>query len=364
MKRFIVGTALLLTMAVSVFAASSDLTPVAVVKLNGSDTITVKTIKDRVTLWAKMSNVSEASLDQKKAILENLIYEKLVVQAAAKDGLSITDSQVDQLFLNTMSQSFGQKFDTESQLSDFLQKQVKKSLASYVKEATGYSLTDYKAYLKNSIIAQQYIVSKCQDELKNATASDQEIKEFYSANKARFVWDDTVKLFLVMVPKGNDAAAAKKKANKILKDYKANKDSSAAEKALIDDTDNHKAFEAGYMLMTSGQAQQYRWDTKKVVELLDRKKNYVSELSETDVDFQFYVVKDKFAAKMLTLDDIVQPEAKMKVSEYIKQYLVQQKQNDCLLKAAETIPKGLDTKSNVQRKKEGEELDKLLNWES
>jgi len=362
MKRLIVSAALLLTMAVSVFAASADMTPLAVVKLSGSETITVKTLKDRVTLWTKLNGVKEASLEQKKAILDNLIYEKLVAQAAAKDGVSIPDSDIDKSFLNTMSQQFGQQFSTESQLSDYLKKQTGKNLSEYIKEMTGYTLPDYKVYLKNSILVQQYVYSKKQAEIKKVTASDQEIRDAYSMNKAMFVWSDMVKLFIVIVPKDKDAAAAKKKADKMLKDY--TKKPSTAEDAIKDDADNGKAYQAGYMILTSQQAQQFGWGSDKVVELFGRKKGYISELSVTDGDYQFYVVKDKYPAKMLAIDDIIQPESTTTVYDYIKQNLTQQKQSQFFAQAAMDLSKSLDTKSNVERKKEGAALEKLLNWDS
>lgn len=362
MKRFIVTAALLLSMAVSVFAASSDLTPLVVVKLNGSETITVKTLKDRVGLWVKMNGLKEATLEQKKAILDNLVYEKLVAQAAAKDGLSIPDTQIDQSFLNTMGQSFGQQFSNESQLSDFLKKQTGKTLSEYIKEMTGYSLSDYKAYLKNSILVQQYVYTKKQDDIKKVSATDQEIRDAYSMNKATFVWSDMIKLFLVIVPKENDAATAKKKAEKMLKDY--TKKPSTAEDAIKNDGDNGKAYQAGYMLMTTQQAQQLGWASDKVVELFGRKKGYISELSETSVDYQFYAVKEKYAAKMLSIDDIIQPESTTTVYDYIKQSLTSQKQSQYFGQAAQDLSKSLDTKANVDRKKTGDALDKLLNWES
>jgi hypothetical protein len=349
-------------MAVSVFAASSDLTPLAVVKLSGSETITIKTLKDRVNFYLRQTGAKEMSLEQKKAILDSMIYEKLVAQAAAKDGLSITDSQVDQAFLNTMSQNFGQQFNTETQLSEFLQKQTNKNLATYIKDMTGFSLADYKAYLKNQILVQQYVYTKKQDEIRKVSATDEEIRNAYAMNKATFVWSDMVKLFLVIVPKDKDAAAAKKKADKMLKDY--TKKPSTAEDAIKDDADNGKAYQAGYMIMTTQQAQQFGWASDKVVELFGRKKGYISELSETNVDYQFYVVKDKFAAKMLSIDDIIQPESTTTVYEYIKQSLSQQKQSQYFAQAAQDLSKSLDTKSNVERKKEGSALDKLLNWEA
>ena len=362
MKRLIVSTALLLTMMVSVFAASSDLTPLAVVKLSGNETITVKTLKERVNFYLKQSGVKEMSLEQKKAILDSMIYEKLVAQAASKDGISIADSQVDQAFLNSMNQQFGQQFATESQLSDFFKKQSGKDLGSYIREMTGLSLSDYKGYLKTQILVQQYVYSKKQNEIKKVAATDSEIRNAYSINKATFVWDDMIKLFLVIVPKEKDAAGAKKKAEKMLKDY--NKKPASAEESIKTDGDNGKAYQAGYMIITANQAGQLGWSADKVIELFGRKKGYISELAETDIDFQFYVVKDKFAAKMLGIDDVIKPESTTTVYDYIKQQLTQQKQSDYFSKAAQDLSKSLDTKGNVDRKKEGSALDKLLNWEA
>ena len=362
MKRLIVSTALLLTMMVSVFAASSDLTPLAVVKLSGNETITVKTLKERVNFYLKQSGAKEMSLEQKKAILDSMIYERLVAQAAAKDGISIADSQVDQAFLNSMNQQFGQQFATESQLSDFFKKQSGKDLGSYIREMTGLSLSDYKGYLKTQILVQQYVYSKKQNEIKKVAATDSEIRNAYSINKATFVWDDMIKLFLVIVPKEKDAAGAKKKAEKMLKDY--NKKPASAEESIKTDGDNGKAYQAGYMIITANQAGQLGWSADKVIELFGRKKGYISELAETDIDYQFYAVKEKFAAKMLSIDDVIQPESTTTVYDYIKQQLTQQKQSDYFSKAAQDLSKSLDTKGNVDRKKEGSALDKLLNWEA
>ncbi len=360
MKRFIVSTALLLTMMVSVFAASSDLTPLAVIKLNGNETITVKTLKERVNFYLKQTGAKDMTVEQKKAILDSMIYEKLVAQAAAKDGVSITDTQVDQAFLNTMNQQFGQQFSTESQLSDFFKKQTGKDLSTYIREMTGFALSDYKAYLKNQILVQQYVFSKKQAEIKKVSATDEEIRNAYSINKSTFVWNDMVKLFLVIVPKEKDAAGAKKKAEKMLKDY--NKKPASAEEAIKTDGDNGKAYQAGYMIITATQAQQLGWSPDKVVELFARKKGYISELSETGEDYQFYCVKDKFDAKMLTIDDVIQPESKTTVYDYIKQQLTAQKQSQYFSQAAQDLSKSLDTKGNVDRKKEGSALEKLLDW--
>ena len=66
--------------------------------------------------------------------------------------------------------------------------------------------------------------------------------------------------------------------------------------------------------------------------------------------------------QMLSLSDVVQPETTVTVYDYIKQSLGQQKQMEYLTNAAGEIAASLDTEENVERKKKGADLDKLLNW--
>ena len=115
MKRLAFGLALFL--ATAVLFAQNDLQALAVVKLNKSETITLKQLKNRVEMYQKQNGVSSFTVDQKKDILNALIDEKLVVQAAQKAGMQITDSQVNQYFLQSVSQQFGQQV-TEAQFAD------------------------------------------------------------------------------------------------------------------------------------------------------------------------------------------------------------------------------------------------------
>lgn len=358
MKRLFIGIALFLTVAASVFAQNSDLTPLAVIKHNKSETITAKQLRARIDFLKKEMGVQSFTLEQKQQILDSLISEKLVAQAAAKEGISISDSQVNAAFLNTFSQQLGQQV-TEAQLSDFIERQTGKNLATYMKEQTGMSLEEYKEYLKNQLVAQQYVYAKKQEELKKVVATDDEIRSAYEMNKSAFVWNDMSKLFLVMVPKGNDASASKSLAESLRSQYQKSK--SAEEKIKLSE-DNGKKYQAGYLVVakTSAQAQQLGWSYDKLLELFGRNKGYVSELSVTDNDYQFYCVVDKYNAKMLELSDVVEPDSTVTVYDYVKQRLTAQKQSQFLTTAAQDIAKSLDTKTSVERKKTGKALDKVL----
>ena len=131
MKKFSIG--LLIFFAALGAFAQSDLQPLAVVKLNKSETITVKQLKTRANFIQKQYGMESLPIEQKQALLENLIAEKLITQAAAKEGLSVTDSQVDDAFLNTFSQQLGTRV-SEAQLEDLIKKQTGKSLDDYIKE--------------------------------------------------------------------------------------------------------------------------------------------------------------------------------------------------------------------------------------
>ena len=65
---------------------------------------------------------------------------------------------------------------------------------------------------------------------------------------------------------------------------------------------------------------------------------------------------------MLGISDLVQPETTVTVYDYIRSSLTQQKQQLYLSNAANELAKELHTSENVDMKKTGAALDKLLDW--
>ena len=121
MKRIIVATLLVFFFCAGVFA-QADLQVLAVVKLKGSEPITLGTLKSRVAMYEKQRGGVKLSVAEKKEVLDSIIDEKLVLQAAEKAGLTVTDTQVDQAFQNYLSNMAGAPI-TEAQFDQMLQKQ-------------------------------------------------------------------------------------------------------------------------------------------------------------------------------------------------------------------------------------------------
>ena len=358
MKKILLAATLFISL-VSVAFAQSDLQPLAIVKLYKSETITLKQLKNRVETYQKQTNAPKFTFEQKKEILDAMIDEKLVVQAALKEGMNITDTQVNQYFLQNVSQQVGKPV-TEAEFSEIVKKQTNLSLDDFMKQQVGMGVADYKAYLKNQLIAQQYVLQKKKDEISKLTPKDEDIRKFYDLNKASFVQNDMVKLFLVVVPKGDNKEGAKIKAEAILKGTKDKTLSYEKIKA-----ESGRDYQGGDLLIgkTAQHAQQLGISYNDLLELFTRDVGYMSNLTETETDYQFYVVRQKYAAKMLAITDLAQPETTVTVYDYIKQSLTNQMQSQALLAAVQDITKTLRTPSNFEYKQKDSKLEKLLNWE-
>ena len=359
MKKIIAVLSIMMFAATAVFA-QADLQPLAVVKLNKNESITLKQLKTRCEAYEKQIGRA-LTVEERKQVLDTLIEETLMVQAATKAGVSIPDSAVDQYFSQSMSQSIGVSV-TEKELDEILKQQQGKSLDEVLVEQTGMNRADYKKHLKNVLLMQQYVVQKNQAEIQKVAATDEEIRMAYESNKSSFVWNDMVKMLLVIVPKESNPEAAKQKTTDFLTKYK-NK-TLTAEQIAVQSQAEGSGFKAGLGVFpkTEAAANGLGMPLQNLIFVFTQGEGYTSDVEETATDYRFISVIKKYDAKMLAIGDLVQPETTVTVYDYIRANLTQQKQQIYMNNAASTAAKELHTAENVDMKKTGAALDKLLDW--
>jgi len=117
-----------------------------------------------------------------------------------------------------------------------------------------------------------------------------------------------------------------------------------------------------YVSRTPQAAQQLGISIEALGALFGQSIGFFSEITETPNDFQFYVVRERLEAKMLKLDDEIQPESATTVYEYIRSGLTQEKQTQFLTEAIKEVTTKLRTPQNFEMVKTGDALDKLLAW--
>lgn len=359
MKRNILFGVFFVAAAWSVFA-QNNLQPLATIKVNKSETITLGQLKARVEVYQKQAGVSSFTLEQKKEVLDVMIDERLVVQKAIKSGISVTDSELDQYFLGILSNMAGKEV-TEKEFGELIQAEFSKSFDQYMKEQMGMTVAEYKNFLKNQLIAQRYVVSLKQKEIENASVSDTEVRNAYEMNKSAFVQSDTMMMFYVVVPKQGDASAAKALCTSLYNDYKTKK---ATTDSLRKQMESSRKFQCApiYVSKTAPAATQLGIDYPTLLEMFKRAKGFISEVTETESDYQFYTILDKYEAKMLSLSDPVTPGQAVTVYEFVKGNLIEEKRNTIFQNALTDLTKELRVAANYKMEKSGAALDKLLTW--
>jgi len=360
MKRTLFAVLFSLTAAFGAFA-QANLQALAVVKLNGHEMVTLKDLKDAIETYQGSSG-RKFTVEEKKEILESLIDQKLIVQAAKKEGIAVSDTQIDQIYIANMSQMVGRQV-TEKQFEDLIRQTYKKSVDEYLMERIKKNVAQYKAYLKEQFLAQQYVMNKKQAEIIAVQPTDKDIKDYYELNKGKYIWMDMVHMYLVSVPKNGNPEAAKTKITKMMTDYTAGKLTIDQMRTAVKNK-TAQDYVAGEMMIekTEQYAVALGVSYERIIQIFGEPLNKVSDLKETDADYQFYVLLNKYDAKMLGLSDVVQPGTTYTVYEFIKAQLTNQMRSVALAKAIQDISKELNVPANVERKKTGAELDKLLTW--
>lgn len=359
MKKIALALTMLFLATGAVFA-QSDLQALAIVKLNKNETITLKQVKSRCNVYEKQLKKA-LTLEERKMVFDTLVEEKLMVQAAQKAGVNVPDSYVDQYFIQGMSQSLGASV-TEKELADYVKKTQNMTLDEFLTEQTGMNIAEYKGYLKNRVLMQQYVVQQSQAGLQKIVPTDEEIRIAYESNKSSFVWNDMVKALLVIVPKAGALDAERTKCNELLNKFKDKKITS--EQIVLQSQIDGSGYQAGEILVPKNEASAagIKMSFQNLLTFFSYDEGFVSNLEETDTDFRFIVLLKKYNAKMLSISDIVQPETTVTVYDYIRSSLTQQKQSIYVAQQTQEISKSLNTAENVELKKTGAALEKLLNW--
>jgi len=310
--------------------AQADLQPAAIVKLTKSEPITVKQFRTEVE---KMEKALEKTLSEseKKQVLDAMIDERLVIQAADRDKITVSDGELNQQIdklKDGLSQQAGRK------LSDA-------EFATAIKTQTGYDMATYREQGKRQLVMQKYLLSKKQnlfDSMKEP--AEAEILDMYNLEKMRFIRPDTVCLSFVLVPFGSDKSKAKELAERLHREVggNSNKFNEVALKAKVANSGYQS--DSDYLPRMREAQQAYGEDFVKTA--FNLKLQEVSKLIELPATspmpgYIFFKPTEIYAMKNLDLDDIYRLGIPMTVRQTIQYALMQEKQAAVIEQATKEI---------------------------
>lgn len=311
--------------AISTFAAPSGAT-----SLSRANTLATVTVGNRT------KSITQADFNKKKEqyaksgatysdseLLDVLINDTVFLLNAEKDGVNVTDADVDAQ-LKQVRQSY--ESATGKPLSD-------DEFESRVVAQFGMSMSDVKESLKEQAILSEYLRMKRPNEInKTFNVTDDEINTFYRQNSTSFVSPQAVKISHIF--KAEATTASQNQANlrslqSILSDIRSNKIAFEAAVERYSDTDlaNSKARGGDIGWVTYQAADTIGKDFVEAAMGLQTGEVYNGVL-HTSLGYHIIKATASSPQKFLALTDYVSPDNQVTVKQYIEQGLMQRKSQE------------------------------------
>jgi peptidyl-prolyl cis-trans isomerase SurA len=351
MKRiFLLAAALLLATPI-VFAQLID-KPVATVKLSKFEVISVKQFRKQIEdLEARTQN--QLSMDDRRKLLDLLIGEMLISQAAAMENITVSQGEIDsRIAIARQTGGLGLNLNRELTEQEFRQ----------LLQQSGLSWEEYIDQLKKAILQQKFVMEKKRALFeKIAPPKEAEIEDFYEANKTAFVAPDMVRFKHIYIDTRNLASADEKNKARIRAEEISRELRNGATfddlvvKYSDDKNSRYKGGDFGYL----------RRDDQARRQLLGKEffeapfKMNVGEISgvlQSNIGFHIIRVTEKIPFRLLALDDPIPPQNNSTVREQISAQLLQQKQAEYYQQAL------MDLLAELKKKAEIRIFEENLSW--
>ena len=364
MKRFLILFLLAILTGITAFA-QSDLQPVAIVRLTRSDPITVKQLKTEVEklAWRNLAmrfgrvpttaelarEVQNSNVEMRRQVLEALINERLAIQAAERDRITVTDNEINQE-INRLKAQMAQTIGRQPTDDEF---------ATAIKEETGQDLPAFRDNIRRQAITQKYLMSKKQNLFNNIKEpTDAEIVNYYNLSRAQMVRPETVRFSMIQVPYGADAASktrAKELADRLNREINSNP--SRFDEVVIRGQAPNSGFNAGDggYLPRNMEAQQVA-GADFINTAFALRQGEVSKVIEGLQGYQIIKITESLPQKALELDEIMYPGRPGTVRQLIGANLLQQRQQEILAQATQELVTELRAGNSFQV------MENNLNW--
>ncbi|MDR0641028.1 MAG: SurA N-terminal domain-containing protein [Treponema sp.] len=314
-------TALFLAVGFPALFAQNEAQTVAMIELVKKEPITVRQLK------AELAPLEQArgrpySVAERRAALDELANQRLILQAAERDRIAVSESEIDAALRESLSQQSGRAL-TDAEYAQAMQQ-------------LGTNTAAVRQNVSKQLLMQKYLMSKKQAQI-NAVKppTDEDVLNWFNLNKAKMIRPDTVRLNLISVPYGPDSASklrAKEVADRLVRDIGGNisKFDEAVLKGQASRTGNGAVPEAGYVstrgffVSRTAEAQQAVGE-KFLAIAFSLKQGEVSPLIENDLAYQFIKVTEFLPQKALELDDPMDPANPVTVRQYIRQGIMNER---------------------------------------
>ncbi len=312
MKKILLILSIFIT--TSTFANNAFDPVIAQVKLTKTHLIKLGYVEEKMALAQKQVG-REFTVEEKDYILDSIISNELIKQAALRDGVIVTEDMIMQMLKGQAGPGA-----TDSQVKDAVIKQYQKPWEEVIDA------------LIEQLTLQEFIKKAGAEDLKGLTkpATESEITTFYNNNKTKFVNPDMVRVnhvfFSTQGKNPEEITVAKKLADDSILLIKQGKKSFDD---LVQDVsdDRNSALNGGELGFITR-------DDQNTVQLLGA--DFIDSVFTTPMEgvhgvyqsnqgYHIVTITEKRSARILKLTDAINPSSGVTVEQYIQQNIQQQK---------------------------------------
>jgi len=304
----------------------------------------------RVPTPAEVSRaVQNLTVEQRRQGLDGMIDERLFIQAAERDGITFTDSEINQhmqQLRSQLAQNAG-RMPTEDEF------------AQAIRNQTGQDLPAFRESIRRQAMAQKYLDSKKGEQLRAIRPpTEAEILSEFNLLRAEFVRPETIRFSMIQVPFGPDAASrtrAQDLANRLSREIGT--DPSKFDEVVLRSHAPNSGYQAGDMgfLPRNREAMQLT-GAEFINTAFALRQGEVSSLITGVQGFQIIKITETYSHRALELDDVIQPGTRVTVRQFIGQGLLEQRQREGLARATEELIRELRAQSTIEIRENN------LNW--
>ncbi|OQY37514.1 MAG: hypothetical protein B6229_08325 [Spirochaetaceae bacterium 4572_7] len=266
------------------------------------------------------------------------LFADTITQAAARDGVTVTESMIMQM----LRQQVGSEA-TDSQIRDAVSAQYKKPWDVVLKA------------LVEQLTLQEYVKKAGAEDLKSLVSNptDEQIQDFYNANKTKFVNSDMVRVnhifFSTQGKTDGEIKDIKEKAEDAMLLIKQGKKSFDDLVQEVSDDKNS--------IKNGGELGFISRDDPNTVSLLGN--DFIDAVFNAPMDgaygvfksnqgYHIVVISEKRSARILKLTDKINPSSPATVSQYIQQNIQQQSLTQAFSQVTEKVIASLKKEATIK----------------
>ncbi len=326
--------------------------PAATVRLTKTESITVSSFQKTATAMEAQAKRS-LTAEERRQLLDALVGNILILQASARDNVLVSDAEMKTAVADYQRQ-MGQMAGLGRNMTDA-------ELQQYVK-SNGVTYEAFQKQLRDQQTVIDYVRKKKPAVFDvSRTASDQDIQDFYDANKSNFFMNDMVTLKHIFIDtrqltSKEDRDKAAKHADDILKEFKGGAE--FGDLVMKYSEDNKSKYNGGlFNTFFRNDTQNRQFLGAAFFDAVFKlKKGETSAVLQSNLGFHIVQVTEKLDARLLGLNDKVPPLNTMTVKEAINASIVSQRQQDSYKAAL------ADIIADLRKQAEIKVFDDNLNW--